>query len=316
MEVNKAPKGLIVDLITPLDDEGDIDNDGLVSLLKKVLPHADAILLASPKMGEGSGLSLNLKTDLLKNATTFIQGRIPIFFWISGGSAENTEKTLALLEDLLTSSNYKGEVFWLDSPLYYHSNRGLYDHYQDLTLNTKYPFVLYNDPGLINLLERPLKRCNIRTNILKNLAEIGKIKALIFRGSLTRVNSYQKAVNRRPDFRVYDGDEDRFLEYPSMSGVLSIGANIAPRIWSNVTSASLGLLEEDREKRDYLNQIWEMGRLLKDLRQIYIPNPVWIIKRALVDLNIIGFHTCTSVTQPFHEKESLLAEFISKHSID
>jgi dihydrodipicolinate synthase/N-acetylneuraminate lyase len=316
MKVNKAPKGLIVDLITPLDDKGDIDNDGLGSLLKKVLPHADAVLLASPQMGEGSGLSLTLKTDLLKKATAFIQGRIPILFWISEDSAENTEKTLALLEDLLKSYSYKGGVFWLDSPLYYHSNRGLYDHYKGLTLNTKYPFVLYNDPGLINLLEKPLKRCNIRTSILKNLAEIGKIKALIFYGSLTRVNNYQKALNRRQDFRVYDGDEDRFLEYPSMSGVLSIGANIAPRIWSNVTRASLGMLEEDREKRDYLHQIWEMGKLLKDLKKMYIPNPVWTVKKSLADLNIIGFHTCTSVTQPFYEKENILAEFISKHAIE
>jgi len=316
MESNKTPKGLIVDLITPLDDKGDIDNGGLGSLLKRVLPYADAVLLASPKMGEGSGLSLTLKTDLLKKATAFIQGRIPIFFWISEDSAENTEKTLALLEYLLKSYSDKGGVFWLDSPLYYHSNRGLYGHYQDLTLNTKYPFVLYNDPGLITMLERPLKRCNIRTNILKNLTEIDKIKALIFRGSLTRVNSYQKALNRRPDFRVYDGDEDRFLEYPSMSGVLSIGANIAPRIWSNVTRASLGMLEEDREKRDYLHQIWEMGKVLKDLKKIYNPNPVWTIKKSLVDLNIIGFHTCTSVTQPYYEKENVLTEFISTYAIE
>jgi len=316
MESNKAPKGLIVDLITPLDDKGDIDNGGLGSLLKKVLPYADAILLASPKMGEGSGLSLTLKTELLKQAAVFIQGRVPIFFWISGDSVENIEKTLALLEDLLKSYSYKGEVFWLDSPLYYHSNRGLYGHYQDLILNTKHPFVLYNDPGLINLLERPLKRCNIRTSILKNLAEIGKIKALIFRGSLTRVNNYQKALNRRPDFRVYDGDEDRFLEYPSMSGVLSIGANIAPRIWSNVTRASLGMLEEDREKGDYLHQIWEMGELLKDLKKIYNPNPVLTIKRSLVDLNIIGFHDCTSATQPHYEKDNILTKFISTHAID
>jgi len=316
MEFNKTPKGLIVDLITPLDDKGDIDNDGLGSLLKKVLPYADAVLLASPQMGEGTDLSLTLKTDLLKKAAAFIQGKIPIFFWISEDSAENTEKTLAFIEDALESHNYEGGVFWLDSPLYYHSNRGLYDHYQDLTLNTRYPFVLYNDPGLITMLERPLKRCNIRTSILKNLAEIGKIKALIFRGSLTRVNNYQKALNRRPDFRVYDGDEDRFLEYPSMSGVLSIGANIAPRIWSNVTRASLGLLEEDREKRDYLHQIWEMGKLLKNLRQIYNINPVWTIKRSLVDLNIIGFHTCTSVTHTFYEKDNILTEFISTHTIE
>jgi len=56
--------------------------------------------------------------------------------------------------------------------------------------------------------------------------------------------------------------------------------------------------------------------LLKDLMQIYNPNPVWIIKRALSDLKIIGFHACTTVTEPLNEKNSLLAEFISKYNID
>jgi len=50
--------------------------------------------------------------------------------------------------------------------------------------------------------------------------------------------------------------------------------------------------------------------------QIYNPNPVWIIKRALADLNLIESHACTPVTQPFDEKESLLAKFISKHNLD
>ena len=133
MEVNKAPKGLIIDLITPLDDKGDIDDKGLGTLLNKVLPYTDAVLLASPQMGEGSGLSLKLKTELLKKVAAFIQGRMPIFFWISEDSVEGTKKTLAFLEGALESYNYEGEVFWLDSPLYYHSNRGLYDHYQVLT---------------------------------------------------------------------------------------------------------------------------------------------------------------------------------------
>ena len=316
MEVNKAPKGLIVDLITPLDDKGDIDNGGLGFLLKKVIPCAEAILLASPRMGEGSGLSLTLKKSLLEKTASFIQGRIPIFFWISEDSAESTKETLAFLEEALKSYNYEGEVFWLDSPLSYHSNRGLYDHYHDLTLNTKYPFVLYNDPELITMLERPLKRCNIRTSILKNLVEIERITALIFRGTLTRVNNYQKALNRRPDFRIYDGDEDRFLEYPSKSGVLSIGANIAPQIWRNVTKASMGIGGEDRKERNYLDQIWKMGEVLKDLKKMYHPNPVWTIKRALVDLNIIGFHVCTSVTQPLYKEENILNEFVSKHAIE
>lgn len=315
METKKSPKGLIVDFITPLDDKGGIDIEALDCLLKKVLPHADVILLASVQMGEGSGLSLKMKTDLLEKATSLIQGKIPIFFWISEDSAEGTKKALGLLENLLDSCDYRGEVFWLDSPLFYHSNRGLYSHYENLTSNIKHPFVLYNDPMLIKLLDRPLKRGNIRTSILKDLSKIGEIKALIFRGSLARANNYQKALNSRPDFRLYDGDETRFLEYPSLSGVLSIGANIAPGIWSTITRSSLGMLEEDREKGDYLNRIWGMGKLLKELIQIYEQNPVWVIKRALFDLKIIGSPACTTVTKPFHEKDSLLAEFVSKNNI-
>lgn len=316
MEAAKSPKGLIVDLITPLNDKAGIDSEGLDSLLKKVLPYADAVLLASPQMGEGRGLGVDLKIDLLEKAITLIQGKAPIFFWISEDSVEGTKKALALLEDLLDSCDYKGMIFWLDTPLFYHSNKGLYDHYQDLASNTRHPFVLYNDPGLIELLERPLKRINIRTNILKDLSKIGEIKALIFRGSLTRANNYQKALNSRPDFKVYDGDETRFLEHPSLSGVLSVGANIAPGIWSKVTRASLGMLKEDMEKPDYLNKIWEMAKLLKDLMQIYNRNPVWIIKRALSDLKIIGFHACTTVTEPLNEKNNLLSGFISKYNID
>jgi len=316
MEAKRSPKGLIVDLITPLNDKAGIDSEGLDSLLKKVLPYADAVLLAGPQMGEGRGLGVDLKIDLLEKATTLIQGKAPIFFWISEDSVEGTKKALALLEDLLDSCDYKGMIFWLDSPLFYHSNRGLYDHYQDLASNTRHPFVLYNDPGLIELLESPLKRSNIRTNILKDLSKIAEIKALILRGSLTRANNYQKALNSRPDFRVYDGDETRFLEHPSLSGVLSVGANIAPGIWSEVTRASLGMLKEDREKGDYLNKIWEMARLLKDLMQIYNRNPVWIIKKTLFDLKIIGSHACTRVTEPLKEEDNLLAEFISKYNID
>jgi len=316
MAAKDSPKGLIVDLITPLNDKGGIDSEGLGALLKKVLAYADAILLAGPQTGEGRGLGLELKIDLFEKATTFIQGRVPIFFWISEDSVGGTKDVIAHLEAILESSSYKGLVFWLDSPLFYHSNRGLYNHYQDLTLNTGYPLVLYNDPGLIKLLERPLKRGNIRTNILKDLSKIDKIKALIFRGSLTRANNYQKALNTRPDFRVYDGNEVGFLEHPSLSGVLSIGANIAPRIWSNVTRASLGMLKEDREKPDYLNQIWAIAKLLRDLMQIYSRNPVWIIKHALFDLKIIGSHACTSVTEHLHGKDSTLADFITKHNIE
>ena len=316
MEPDRLPKGLIVDLITPLTDSGDIDGEGLRSLLAKVLPQADGILLAGPQMGEGRGLDVGLKAELLKGVCGSTEGRVPLFFWVSQDSVEGTKEIIALLEGVLESSRYGGTVFWLDSPLFYHSNRGLHRHYQELTANTAYPFVLYNDAGLVGVLEKRLKRSNIRTTILRELSGVEKIKALIFRGPLARVNNYQRALNKRPDFKIYDGDEARFLEHPSLSGIVSMGANVAPRIWGTITRASLGMLDERERRPDYVHEIWEKGQLLRDLMGMYRPNPVWLIKKALSDANIIGSPACTSLVQPDEEAGNQLTEFISRYAVD
>jgi dihydrodipicolinate synthase/N-acetylneuraminate lyase len=316
MKPSLLPRGLVVDLITPLNESGAIDDEGLGALLARVLPHADGILLAGPRMGEGRGLGLQSKRELLKKVCTAVQARVPIFFWISEPSLRGTKELLGSLMEVLESTGYAGSFFWVDSPLFYHSNRGLHSHYRALCASTSYPLVLYNDASLVNLLGRQLKRGNIRTGILKELSNIQEITALIFRGSLARANNYQRALNQRPDFKIYDGDEARFLEHPSLSGVLSAGANIAPRFWSRITKASLGMVQEGEKEPDYASQILEMGQLLGDLNALYERSPVWMIKKALSELGVIRSPACTAVTQSPQREDSPLAAFISKHSID
>ena len=315
MKNNKAPKGMIVDLVTPMSDKGVLDIKGLDSLLTRVLPYASGILLSGPNMGEGRALGESVKIELLKNALSFVQERIPLFFWITGERSEDVEGLLVRLEDVLNSSNYKGRLFWIDSPLYYHSNRDLVSHYEGLVSKTRHPFILYNDPDLIKLLNESLKRNNIRTNIIEDLSKINNIRALIFKGSLARAHNYQKALAGRAGFRAYDGDEGRFLEHPSMNGLLSIGANIAPRLWSMVTRASLGLLQEDERRQYNLNKMWETGALLKDLMKIYNQNPVWIIKSALFDLDVIDDPICTGAIGPVGKEKSPLTELLLEHNV-
>jgi dihydrodipicolinate synthase/N-acetylneuraminate lyase len=310
MEERRPPKGLIVDLVTPFCSKGGIDAKSLDSLLKRTLPYVDGVLLGSPRVGEGRGFDLNLRVELLEHAMALIEGKKPILFWISGTSSEDTKEILSALEDSITAHAYKGLVFWLDSPLYYHSNRGLYEHYKQITSLAGSPFVLHNDPELVKILDKPLKRPNIRTTILKNLGEIEEIKGLIFCGSLSRVNNYQKCLRKRPDFRVYDGDEARFLEHPSMSGIVSMGANIAPELWGTVTRASLGILREDNPGR-----LFEIGMLLKDLLKMYQKNPAGIIKKALHELTIIESPSCRPETEQFHDSVTPLVDLLSHHHL-
>jgi dihydrodipicolinate synthase/N-acetylneuraminate lyase len=287
MAVRPSPRGLIVDLITPLKKSGDIDGQGLGRHIDRVLPYSQALLLASPHIGEGEELNAGLREKLLDKSLGLVQGRIPLLIWITQDTEEKTKETYFLLKKRLARRKYTGRIYWVDTPLYYHSNRGLPLYYQHMPTTDEDSFLLYNDPDLIKQIAQPLKRLNIRTGILKEVSGIRSIQGLIFLGSLDRARNYQKAVRARGDFRIYDGDEAHFLTYPSLSGVVSMGANLAPRAWKKATSASMNLDSSQRSYPDHLQQIWELGCYLQDLREIYRECPVTLIKRVLSDRGVI-----------------------------
>jgi dihydrodipicolinate synthase/N-acetylneuraminate lyase len=289
-----APRGLIVDLVTPLKENGEIDGRSLGRHLDRVLPHVHAVFIASPYAGEGFNLSAQRRDDLLDKTLVVVRGRMPLLVWVTRETEDETKLTLLLLQKRLETRKYLGPVFWVDTPLYYHSNRGLPVHYRDLCTTARKPWVLHNDPDLIRQLGRPFKRNNIRTALLKNLTRIEEIHGLIFLGPLERAGNYQHAVRKRPEFRVYDGDESHFLRYPSMSGVVSAGANLAPKAWRRIADASLNMVNGQEEYPDRLKQLWETGAYLKNLLETYRPSPPPIVKGALSEMGVIESPRCTA----------------------
>ncbi|MBU2497758.1 MAG: hypothetical protein KKE57_02545, partial [Proteobacteria bacterium] len=126
MAVSISPRGLIIDLITPLKPSGDIDGPGLGRHLDRVLPHVQALLLASPHMGEGLRLSPHQRAELFEKTIVVTRGEVPILVWITGETPEETHETLSLLEKTSKLRKYGGALYWVDAPLFYHSNRGLF----------------------------------------------------------------------------------------------------------------------------------------------------------------------------------------------
>ena len=317
MEALIAPRGLIVDLITPLKKDRSIDGRGLGRLLDRITPHAQAILLAGPGGGEGKNLELDQRLELVEKALVVIRGRIPVLIWVTGDTEEKTRKTLLTHKNVLEKRAYQGQVFWVDTPLYYHSNRGLPDHCEDLYSMVDQPFILHNDPELIKGLAKPVKRNNIRTGILKELTCLEKLVGLIFQGSLDRAHNYQRASRRRVNFRIYDGDETNFLDYPSMSGVVSLGANLTPRAWHRITQSSLKLTGDQKDYPDSIKQVWESGGYLRNLMDIYHQMPTAIVKGVLSDMGIIETPTCTfpaeNPEEPKRRVKELMAQFEGIH---
>jgi dihydrodipicolinate synthase/N-acetylneuraminate lyase len=314
MGSTKPARGLIIDLITPLRENGSIDGRGLARHLDRVLPCAQGVFLASPYAGEGRSLDFQQREELFDKSLAVIRGRVPLWIWISGETGDETEEMLHLLEKRLAARHYAGPVFWVDTPLLYHSNRGLFSHYRHLTSLTGLPFILHNDPDLIKDVARPLKRNNLRTNILKKLVGIESIQGLIFLGPLERAQNYQKAVRQRADFRMYDGDEVRFLAYPSRSGIVSAGANLAPRTWQKVTKSSLNLIEGKEEYPDSLQQLWEAGEYLRALRDRYHPHSGHLTKRVLADMGILGSQGSGSAKDELEGRIGELKNLMSRYA--
>jgi dihydrodipicolinate synthase/N-acetylneuraminate lyase len=287
MAAIQLPKGLIVDMITPLSKNGEIDGIGLERHVKGLIPHVQAIFLAGPYLGEGAVLSPEQREAVFHRTLLIVESRLPILVWISGTTIEETERMLLLLKKRIEILRYTGPVFWVDTPLYYHSNRGLEISYKRISSLVEEPFILVNDPAFIKAKDQPLKRVNIRTSILKGLASMDNIKGLIFLGSLDRAYNYRKAVRSSIDFMIYDGDESHFLQHPSLNGVLSRGANLAPAAWKTITASSLNLNGNLEDYPDRMGQILGAGRYVNDLKNIYQGHSAIFFKKVLSELGTI-----------------------------
>jgi dihydrodipicolinate synthase/N-acetylneuraminate lyase len=308
-----APRGLVADLITPLKGDGSIDDRGLARLLARTAENTQGVLLASAYAGEGKTLGIERRLELVERALNVIRGRTPVLIWITQDTEEKTEETLLSLKKALETQKYEGEIFWVDTPLYYRSNRGLPDHYRKLGSMVEHPFILHNDPESIGGLGRSLKRENIRTGILKQLSAFENIAGMIFSGPLERGNNYHRACRGQPYFRIYDGDETSFLDHPSMSGAVSLGVNLAPTAWQKITQSSLQLTGDKKNYPDYLQQVWELGQYLRDLKDIYQQGPVAIVKGILSDLGIIKSPACTFPTGDLEEPKRKIKELMTRY---
>lgn len=303
-----SPRGLLIDLVTPLKDNREIDGRSLERLLHRVLPHVQAVLIASPHMGEGTQLSAGQREELLGKALGVIRGQVPVLVWVTQDTEQETQQALEMLSKKVKRGRYPGPVCWVDTPLYYHSNRGLVSHYRKLTSWTEEAWLLHNDPALIDQLALPLKRKNLRTSILRRLIEIEGIQGILYHGSLDRAVHYEKAIKARPDFKIYDGEESRFLTHPSVSGVVSAGANLSPRAWFKITDASLNLRGSREDYPDRLEQIWKTGQYLQRLMDLYRSSAVQIIKRVLAEAGILESPTCLMKPAEVGEKVRSIIE--------
>ena len=224
-----------VALITPFDENGEVNYSRLREILEfHVINHTDAIIVTGTT-GEGSTLNDEEKISVIEFTVNIINNRIPVI----AGTGSNDTRHAAEFSKRVEKLGVDGLL--VVTPYYNKGNEnGIYEHYKTLAEGVKIPVILYNVPSRTGV--------NLSIPLLKRLAQIENITALKeASGNISYVAEIAREV---PELDIYSGNDDMVVPVLSLGGkgVISVSANIIPDISHDMTVSFLkGDVKKARE---------------------------------------------------------------------
>lgn len=258
-------RGSIVALVTPMRNNGDIDFTSLRQLVDWQIENGTNAIVVTGTTGESPTLDVDELTAVVQAATEQVAGRVPV---IAGTGTCSTHKTIALTKQAMEVGV---DACLLITPYYNKpTQEGLYQHYRTVAEAVPIPQILYNMPGRTG--------CDLLPDTVARLASVPNIVG-IKEGMPERARAILEKCGSGLD--VFSGDDITALEIMRLGGkgVISVTANIAPKIMHEMCEAALAGNWELAEK---LNQ--QLIPLHKNLFVETNPIPV---KWALQELGRI-----------------------------
>jgi len=239
-------KGSGVALVTPFNQDMQIDFDALASLVEYQIDNGTDFLVVQGTTGESPTLSKSEKMDVLNEVIEINEGRCKIVYGVGGNNTAAVAESLADLP--------KGVDGILSVSPYYNKpiQKGIVAHYKIVADSTDLPIILYNVPGRTG--------SNVAPETTLELAEVRNIVAV--KEASGNMEQIMQIIKYRPSgFGVLSGDDN--LTMPLIAagadGVISVVANAFPALFSTmVHSAMNGELDVARAAHYKLFDVTKM----------------------------------------------------------
>jgi 4-hydroxy-tetrahydrodipicolinate synthase len=195
-------------MVTPFDDEGELDVDAAVALARWLVEQGNEGLVVSGTTGESPTLSIDEKLTLFEaivNAVT-----VPV---IAGTTGSNTRYDIGLTEE----AGHLGVAGILGVCPYYNrpSQAGIETHFRAIAASTDLPIVLYDIPVRTG-------RKIAGTTIVRLANDVPNVVAL--KDAAGNPGATAAVVANCPDgFEVYSGDDSMTLPLLAVGAVGAIG---------------------------------------------------------------------------------------------
>lgn len=218
-------QGTITALVTPFDNDLNIDFDALKKLIDFQIDNGVDGLVICGSTGESATLSAKEKLSLIIKAIEFSNGRVPI---IAGTGSNNTQATIELS---LLAKEHGADALLLVAPYYNKpTQEGLYQHYLAIAEAVDIPQIIYNVPGRSTV--------NITAENQISLAEANKniVGTKEASGDLEQMMEIKKYAPK--GFKLISGDDALTLPIISIGGegVISVISNYMPKQFSDLVN--------------------------------------------------------------------------------
>jgi 4-hydroxy-tetrahydrodipicolinate synthase len=259
--------GSIVAIVTPMLETGSLDFVRFKSLIDWHIAEGTDGIVVVGTTGESPTVDFDEHTELIRLAVEHAAGRIPV---IAGTGANSTAEAI----ELSRSARTAGAQYGLSVVPYYNkpTQEGLYRHFRAIAEAVELPQILYNVPG------RTV--ADMQNDTVLRLAELPNVIGL--KDATANLERGSDLLRRAPrEFAVYSGEDATGLPLMLMGGhgVISVTANVAPRLMHEMCAAALsGDIARAREANN---------RLLGLHAKLFVePNPT-PAKWALAQMGLI-----------------------------
>jgi 4-hydroxy-tetrahydrodipicolinate synthase len=259
--------GSLVAIVTPMLEDGRLDIPRFKALIDWHIAEGTDGIVVVGTTGESPTVGFDEHKELIHVAVAHAAGRIPI---VAGTGANSTAEAIELTE----SAKRAGAAACLSVVPYYNkpTQEGLYRHFKAIAEAVDIPNILYNVPG--RTVADLANETTLRLAQIPNIVGVKDATANIERGT--------DLAKRAPaGFAVYSGDDASGLALILMGGhgIISVSANVAPRLMHEMCAAALaGDLARAREAN---------YKLLGLHRQLFVEaNPI-PVKWAVAQLGLI-----------------------------
>ena len=220
-------KGSIVAIVTPMQEDGSLDKDGLKNLIDwHIAEGTDAIVIVGTT-GESATVSVDEHCELIRLAVEHCAGRIPV---IAGAGANSTAEAIRLTR----FAKEAGADATLQVVPYYNrpTQEGMFRHFSAIAAAVDLPIILYNVPG--RTVADMSNETIVRLSQVPNIVGVKDATGNIGRG-IALLKDVPKS------FAVYSGDDPTAmaLMFCGGAGNISVTANVAPRAMHDLCEAAM-----------------------------------------------------------------------------